>query len=155
MQLHALLMAHTSSHLATPTSPYELARTIGSSYKPVAQILHTIWYLESLVSKVNGSILQDVRCLELDATSLRKVHVGPKSMKYKAVIEGWRHKNRNRNLPQHFLPYVRTFGCCTRGSNQLVLRPCDLRLAPVAAKPPVESTEAAYSKMVGDAFFPT
>jgi hypothetical protein len=53
-----------------------------------------------------------------------------------------------RNLPQHFSLYVRIFGCCKRGSNQLVLCPCDLRLVPAGAKPPVESTQACCSKIV-------
>eukprot|EP00435_Cladocopium_sp_Y103_P019957 s459_g4.t2 len=73
MQLHALLMAHTSSHLSKPKSPHELARSIGSSYKPVAKILQAIRYLESLEGERINKSCKMSGALELDATSLRKV----------------------------------------------------------------------------------
>ena len=56
----------------------------------MAQILHSIRYLESLQGERINKCCKMSGALELDAASLRKVRVGPKSLKYKALIEDWK-----------------------------------------------------------------
>ena len=96
MQMHSLLLAYTSTHLAAPPSPYVLARTIGSSYKPVSHVLSALRDVESGAGKKANDQRKISGPLELDATSLRKIRVGPKTQKYSALVEQWKKTHRGR-----------------------------------------------------------
>ena len=142
MQMHSLLLAYTSTHLGSSSSPYVVARSIGSTYKPVTAVLTALPQVESDAGKKANDRCRMPGALELDATSLRKVRIGSKTQKYSALVEQWRKRHRGKSLPKHFLLYLRVFGCCKRGSTKMVLRPCEHRLVPAGGKPPVESTQA-------------
>ena len=84
----------------------ELARVIGSSQKPVKTILRAVRDVEASagdrlnrMSKVSGP-------LELDATSLRKIRIGPKTQKYAALVQEWARKHPNRRFC-----FFRKFSC--------------------------------------------
>ena len=98
MQLHNLLRSYTATHLGRPPSPLELARVIGATQKPVKTILRAVRDVEASaggrlnrMSKVSGP-------LELDATSLRKIRIGPKTQKYAALVQEWARKHPNRRF---------------------------------------------------------
>ena len=112
MQLLQLLKSYTASHANEPPSAYVLARQIGSTYKPVRSILDACGGLSAAAAERSNKRLKLHGNLELDATSLRKIRIGPLTTKYQDLVREWqrRHPHR-RNRYKHYFVSVCYFVC--------------------------------------------
>lgn len=81
-----------------PPSPLELGRVIGASQKGVRPILGALRDVEACAGQRVNRMSKVSGALELDATSLRKIRIGPNTQKYAALVQEWARKHPNRRL---------------------------------------------------------
>ena len=90
MQLHSLLLQYTGTHVGATASPYVLARSVGTTYKPVAELIQRLRAVESQAGQKMNNRSRMSGAVELDATSLRKIRIGKDTQKYKHLVEQWK-----------------------------------------------------------------
>ena len=99
MQLHSLLLQYTGTHVGATASPYVLARSVGTTYKPVAELIQRLRAVESQAGQKMNNRSRMSGAVELDATSLRKIRIGKDTQKYKHLVEQWKKSHRSRLGP--------------------------------------------------------
>ncbi|CAE7554384.1 unnamed protein product [Symbiodinium natans] len=141
MQLQAALRLSTAGFGKQASTPYALARSLGTTYKPTSRFLEAVRSLEAAASeKLNARTMLD-KAVEVDGTCLRTLRVSRWSKTYANSVQEWQAKHAHQASPDYFLLHLRALGATQRGTQKCVFVPAPLRLVPAGSVPPPESCE--------------
>ena len=139
-RLLLILRGWVATGLGKPPSAYPLARSVGSTWKPVKAVLEALQQLEANAGRARNDTLRLRGTVEVDATSVRLVRVYRKTTRLQEPVQRWLDAHPHTARPHYWLLHYRLVGAVQRSNHtNMVVRLLQHKVVPAGAKPPPEA----------------